>query len=475
MDTPTAGPLRVAVIGAGPSGFYAAESLLKARDDVSIDLVDRLPTPFGLVRYGVAPDHQKLKSVTKLYERTAQDPRVRFLGNVEFGRDLTADEVRAHYHAVVFAYGAPGDRRLGIPGEDLEGSLSATEFVAWYNGHPDYTDLDPPLDVETAVVVGVGNVAVDVTRILAKTVEELADSDIADHALAALARSTVRDVVVLGRRGPAEAKFTTKELRELGELPHADIVIDPRDLEVIPESLAAIAGDAIAKKNLEVMREFAARPPGHKRRRIVLRFFASPVELIADESARRVAGVTVERNRLAVRPDGSLSAVGTGELEHLSAQLVLRSVGYRGARLPGVPFDEREGVIPNVAGRVLDESGGSPVPGCYVVGWIKRGPSGLIGSNKADAMETVATLLADDLPEPVDPRPEAVDELLATRGVAVVDYACWSRIDRAELAAGVQSGRVRVKIVSRADLLAAAREDEAVAAPAVLADSTSTR
>jgi ferredoxin/flavodoxin---NADP+ reductase len=461
MGHSAAGSLRIAVVGAGPSGFYATESLLKSRDDVSIDLLDRLPTPFGLVRYGVAPDHQKLKSVTKLYERTASDGRVRFLGNVELGRDLTVDDLARHYHAVVFAYGAPNDRRLGVPGEDLAGSLSATEFVAWYNGHPDYVELEPDLSGETAVVVGVGNVAVDVTRILAKTTQELASSDIADHALGALARSKVRDVIVLGRRGPAEAKFTTKELRELGELADADIVIEPRDLEVLPESLAAIEGDAVAKKNLEVLREFAERPPSGKGRRIHLRFLSSPVELTPDASGTRVAGVVIERNRLEARADGSLSAVGTGEREHLEAQLVLRSVGYRGAALAGVPFDERAGVIPNASGRVLDAPGGEHVPGWYVAGWIKRGPTGLIGTNKADAMETVAALLEDDLPAPDDARPEAVDELLAARGVSVVDYACWSRIDRAELAAGVESGRVRVKIVSRAALLAAARDDEA--------------
>ncbi len=467
MEQSASGPLRVAVIGAGPSGFYATESLLKSREDVSIDILDRLPTPFGLVRYGVAPDHQKLKSVTKLYDRTASDPRVRFLGNVEVGRDLTLEELSRHYHAVVFAYGAPNDRRLGIPGEYLEGSHSATTFVAWYNGHPDYTDWDLSLDdVTTAVVVGVGNVAVDVTRILAKTVEELAESDIADHALAVLARSGVRDVVVLGRRGPAEAKFTTKELRELGELPGVDIVIEPGALDVLPESLAAIEGDQIAKKNLEVLREFSERPAESRARRIHLRFLASPVEIVADASGERVAGVVLERNRLDVRADGSLAAVGTGELETIPAQLVLRSVGYRGAALTGVPFDERHGVIPNEAGRVLEEVGGERVPGWYVAGWIKRGPTGLIGTNKADAIETVACLLEDDLPTPIDARPEAVDEILAEKGIDVVSYDQWSRIDRAELAAGVEAGRVRVKIVSLADLLAAAvRDDDEVKFP----------
>jgi ferredoxin/flavodoxin---NADP+ reductase len=450
--------LRVAVIGAGPSGFYAAEALLKRRDDVLIDLIDRLPAPFGLVRYGVAPDHQKMKSVTKLYERTASDPRVRFLGNVEIGRDLTVEELRRHYHATIFSYGAPGDRRLGIPGEDLEGSLSATDFVAWYNGHPDYLELEPPLDATTAIVVGVGNVAVDVTRILAKTHDELFASDIAEHALQALRDSPVRDVVVLGRRGPAEAKFTTKELRELGELADADIVVDPRDLDILAESRAAIASDHIAMKNLEILEAFSQRPPSGKRRRIHLRFLVSPVEVHPDSTGKRVAAVTIERNRLEVRPDGSIAAVGTGERERLDAQLLLRSVGYRGSALAGVPFDDRQGVIPNVDGRVLRTPGGAPVPGWYAAGWIKRGPTGVIGTNKACAMETVESLLSDRLPVPADGRPESVDALLEERGVRVVDYACWSRIDRAELLLGEQAGRVRVKLVSRAALLAAAQE-----------------
>jgi ferredoxin/flavodoxin---NADP+ reductase len=451
-------PLRVAVIGAGPSGFYAAEALLKRRDDVLVDLIDRLPAPFGLVRYGVAPDHQKMKSVTKLYERTASDPRVRFLGNVEIGNDLAIEELRRHYHATIFAYGAPGDRRLGIPGEDLAGSMSATDFVAWYNGHPDYETFDPPLDATTAVVVGVGNVAVDVTRILAKTSEELFESDIADHALEALRSSSVRDVVVLGRRGPAEAKFTTKELRELGELVDADIVVDPRDLDILPESRAAIARDHIAQKNLEVLEEFARRAPTGKGRRIHLRFLVSPVELLPDESGTRLGTVVIEKNRLEVRADGSLSAVGTGEREELDAQILLRSVGYRGAALGGVPFDERRDVIPNEGGRVLRTPGGEVVPGWYAAGWIKRGPTGVIGTNKACAMETVDALLADRLPQPADPRASSVDALLAERGVRVIDYACWSRIDQAELVAGEKAGRVRVKLVSRAALLAAAGE-----------------
>ncbi|WP_027480702.1 FAD-dependent oxidoreductase, partial [Deinococcus pimensis] len=361
-------PLRVAVVGSGPSGLYAAEALIKQGDlPVSVDVLDRLATPYGLVRYGVAPDHQKIKSVTSLYQKILEDPRVRFLGHVEFGRDLTHDDLRRHYDAVVYAVGASSDRNLGIPGEDLEGSLSATEFVAWYNGHPDAEAREMVLTATGVAVVGVGNVAVDVTRILAKTVEELSTSDIAEHALDALSRSHVTDVYVLGRRGAAQAKFTTKELRELGELADADVVVKPEEVSLTEEEEAAITDNTV-RKNVEVLREFAARPLTGKSRRVHLRFLVSPVEIQGEDG--RVAGLRVERNRL----DGTQNAVGTGEFETLDVQMVLRSVGYRGVALPGVPFDARRGVIPNEGGRVRDEAG-TVVPGEYVAGWIKRGPS----------------------------------------------------------------------------------------------------
>jgi ferredoxin/flavodoxin---NADP+ reductase len=456
--------MRVAVVGAGPSGFYATEALLKARKDVLIDIFDRLPTPFGLVRYGVAPDHQKMKSVTSLYERTARDPRVRFLGNVDVGRDVTVDELRRFYHATIFAYGAPGDRRLGIPGEDLTGSLPATDFVAWYNGHPDYCDVNPPLDGETAVVIGVGNVAVDVARILAKSADELAASDIADHALAALRESKVRNVIVLGRRSPAEAKFTTKELREFGELDDVDVVVDPTDLELHPISRERMGEASTERRNFETLKAFATRPGRGAARRLHLRFLYSPRSLEADASGERVAALVVERNRLELRKDGSLGAVGTGVTERWPAQLVLRSVGYHGSPLPRVPFDEQRGIIPNDRGRVLTGPGGKRVPGWYTSGWIKRGPSGVIGTNKADALETVGRLLEDDLPTPSDPRPEAVDALLARRGVDVIDFDSWRRIDRIELAAGQEHGRPRVKLVSRTELLEAGGPESSVEA-----------
>ncbi len=445
MTSVTTSPLRVAVIGAGPSGFYATDALLKGREDVSIDLIDRLPTPYGLVRYGVAPDHQKIKSVTKLYERTCGDPRVRFLGNVDFGRDLSHEDVRRHYHAVVYAVGAPSDRNLGIPGEDRAACLSATEFVAWYNGHPDYVGLDVPLDATSVVVVGMGNVAVDVARVLAKSVDELATTDMADYAIEHLRTSKVTDVYMLGRRGPAEAKFTTKELRELGELDNADIVVRADELEVSDASLKAIEGDATAQKNLEVLREMAAKPLEGKPRRLHIRFCVSPKEVLGDD---RIAGVVLERNRLEPTESGYIQSVGTGELETLDAQLLLRSVGYRGTPLPGVPFDPRKNVIPNDHGRVLDAPGGQQVVGEYVAGWIKRGPTGVIGTNKADAMETVASLLEDDLPalDPAAAAPEAIDALLAERGVRPFGFDQWLALDRHELDAGKASGRPRVKV-----------------------------
>lgn len=445
-------PLRVAVIGAGPAGFYTAEALLKAREEVSIDIIDRLPTPFGLVRYGVAPDHQKMKSVTKMYDRTCRDPRVRFLGNVNYGQDISHDELLSHYHAVVYAVGAPADRDLGIPGERLPGSMSATEFVAWYNGHPDYRDAQPPLEAERVAVIGLGNVAVDVTRILAKSVEELSSTDMADHALERLASSEVKDVVMVGRRGPAQGKFTTKELRELGELENADIVVDERELDLDEASMASIEDNRLAQRNLDVLRSFAASSPSGKPRRVHIRFCLSPVEILGEE---RVTGLKLERNRLVQQENGAIAAVPTGEFETWPVGMVLRSVGYRGNALPGVPFDERRGVIPNERGRVLDSPAGDARAGEYVTGWIKRGPSGVIGTNKADAMETVGTLLEDPVRtlEPTSATRAAVDELLSGRGVQVVDYERWCALDRLEVATGEKQGRPRVKVTNVAEML----------------------
>ncbi|GIW29840.1 MAG: NADP oxidoreductase [Meiothermus sp.] len=440
-------PLRVAVIGAGPSGIYAAEALIKQSEvAVSVDVFDRLPTPYGLVRYGVAPDHQTIKSVTKVMQKVLQDPRVRFLGNVEYGRDLTYADLKRHYDAVVYTVGASSDRHLNIPGEELPGSLSATEFVAWYNGHPDYQNLDIRLDGQGVAVVGMGNVAVDVTRILAKTAEELGRTDIADHALPVLAQSQVTDIYMLGRRGPAQAKFTTKELRELGELLNADVLVRPEELELDEKSAASIAHDPALLKNLEVLREFAARPLSGKPRRIHIRFFVSPVAILGEG---RVQKIRLEKNRL----DENLNAVGTGQFEELEVGMVLRSVGYKGVPLPEVPFDSRKGIIPNQGGRVLRE--GQVAQGEYTAGWIKRGPSGVIGTNKADATETVRLLLEDAprLPRAPEPSPEAVTQLLQSRGVRYVTLEHWLKLDQHECAQGQAQGRPRVKVTSIAKML----------------------
>lgn len=435
-------PLRVAVIGSGPSGIFATEALLKQTDlPAQVDVYDRLPTPYGLVRYGVAPDHLTIKSVTRGFEKTLADPRVRFLGNVEFGTDLTHEDALAHYDAVMYTVGASSDRRLGIPGEDLTGSMSATEFVAWYNGHPDAAAREMVLSASGVAVVGVGNVALDVSRILVKTAQELHESDIAAHALTALDASHVQDVWVLGRRGPAQAAFTTKELREFGELHAAEPVVKPEEIALTEAEEAAIT-DNTKKKNVEVLRDFAAREPEGKARRVHLRFLVSPVEIL-DDGQGHVGGLKVERNRL----DENGNAVGTGEFEVLPVQMVLRSVGYRGVALPGVPFDEKRGVIANDEGRVTGRVGE------YTAGWIKRGPSGVVGTNRKDATDTVAHLLTDAkegrLPGAAHPTREAVDALLAGKGVQVYSFHDWQILDAHELAEGQAQGRPRAKVVHR--------------------------
>jgi ferredoxin--NADP+ reductase len=431
--------MRVAVVGSGPAGFYAAGALLSAAPPAEVDMIERLPTPWGLVRLGVAPDHPKLKSVSRAFERIADQPGFRFLGNVELGRDLQHEDLVRLYDAVIYAVGAQTDRRLGIPGEDLPGSWPATEFVAWYNGHPDYQQLEFDLDVERAVVIGVGNVALDIARMLALTHEELAPTDATDASIAAIEGASLKEIVVVGRRGPAQAAFTTPELHEMGELAGADVIVDPADLE------GAEPKDTNSERNLAVLREFAARKPEGKPRRVVFRFFHSPVAILGEE---RVEGIELVRNEL----DANERAVPTAEHTTLSCGLVFRSVGYHGVALPGVPFDERSGTIPHEGGRVE--------PGVYTAGWIKRGPTGVIGTNKKDATETVELLLEDAAAGRLEPKPDAtaaaVDALLAERGARVVEYDGWCAIDEAERAAGEKSGRPRVKLCSWEDLLAAA-------------------
>jgi ferredoxin--NADP+ reductase len=448
-------PLRVAVVGSGPAGFYAAGALLGADVPVEVDMIERLPTPWGLVRLGVAPDHPKIKSVSKAFERIAERPGFRFLGNVEVGRDVEHADLVGLYDAVVYAVGAQTDRRMGIPGEDLPGSWPATELVAWYNGHPDHQDLDFDLSGERAVVIGNGNVAVDVARMLALTPEELAPTDTTDAAIEAIGNSRIREIVMIGRRGPVQAAFTNPELLELGELAGADVIVDPADLELDPASEAALEGDTHAERNLQVLREYATREPEGKPKRLVLRFLLSPVALEGDG---RVEAVELVRNRLEPDGRGGLRAVATEERETLAAQIVFRSVGYRGVPIPGVPFDEDRHTIRNAGGRVLDAQG-AQVPGVYAAGWIKRGPSGVIGTNKKDATETVGLLL-EDAGEGRVPRAgktsDDVDALLDARGIRRVVYAGWSSIDAAERAAGEKLGRPRVKLSTWDDLLATA-------------------
>jgi ferredoxin--NADP+ reductase len=454
-------PLRVAVVGSGPAAFYGVEHLFKQSElVVEADMFDRLPTPFGLVRYGVAPDHLKIKTVTRAYDALAAHPRFRFFGNVDFGTHLTLADLQRHYHQVLFATGAQSDRRMGIPGEDLQGSHPATEFVAWYNGHPDYRDHPFDLSVERAAVVGVGNVAIDVARILVRTPEELAKTDIADYALDALRHSRIREVFLLGRRGPAQAAFTNPEVKEIGEMADADVIVRPDEVQLDPLSRAQVeaAQDRTLLKKVEILQGYSVRKPEGRARRLHVRFLVSPVELIGDARGR-VTRMRLVRNTLVASETGALNATATGEHEDLDVGLVFRSVGYRGVALPDVPFHERWGVILNEKGRVLDPGTGRVVTGLYASGWIKRGPSGVIGTNKPDAVETVSAML-EDLAHgahfiPPEPDPAAAAALVQARQPLFVTYADWRKLDALEIANGQASGRPRLKFTSVDDMLAA--------------------
>jgi ferredoxin--NADP+ reductase len=449
-------PVRVAIVGAGPSGFYTAEALLKNKErHFQIDLFNRFPTPFGLVREGVAPDHQDIKAVTRIYDRILGNPHVRYFGNVTFGVDLLHEDLCALYDQVVYCVGAPADRKMGIPGEDLTGSFAATAFVGWYNGNPDYCNQRFDLSHQTVVVVGNGNVAMDVTRILMKDPDELARTDISEHALAALRTSKVREVLMLGRRGPAQAAFTTPELKEFGELSGVAVVIDPADLELDEHSAAGLGNDKTAMRNLDLMRAYSDRDVSGATRRIVMRFLTSPVEIIGQNG--QVTALRVERNRLVMDSNGGLRAKGTGHFEIIQTGLVLRSVGYRGVPLTGVPFDEVAFTIPNVAGRVIHGVSSESVPREYVVGWAKRGPSGVIGTNKADAVSTVAAMLEDlESLRGVardDHDPAKIEWLLRDRNVAFVTRDDWLTLDAYETSCGAERGCPRVKLTSVGEML----------------------
>ena len=436
-------PLRVAVVGSGPAGFYAAAALLASDLELEVDMIERLPTPWGLVRLGVAPDHPNIKAVSRAFERTAAQPGFRFFGNVEVGKDVEHAELARLYDAVVYSVGAQTDRQLGIPGEDLPGSWPATAFVAWYNGHPDFQDLSFDLSGERAVVIGNGNVALDVARMLALTPEELAPTDTTDAAIEAINTAGIREILVVGRRGPVQAAWTPVEVGELGELAGADVIVDPADLELDEASAAELEAAApTVRRNVEHLRDYSTREPTGKPRAIRLRFFSSPVAIHGDG---RVEAIELVRNELV-----GGRAVPTEERETIPCGIVFRSVGYQGVPLPGLPFDEGSATIPNEGGRVE--------PGLYVAGWIKRGPSGVIGTNKKDATETVALLLDDARAGLLPSRAEGMLEtLLEERGVDAVLYAGWEAIDAAERSAGEPLGRPRVKLCSWADLLAAAK------------------
>ena len=455
---------RVAIVGAGPAGAFAAAALLRVCGDAEIDMIERLPTPWGLLRGGVAPDHQEIKRLEQTFDEQTLGRGCRFLGNVEVGTDISHAELMRHYTAVIYATGAQTDKSLGIPGEDLPGSWPATEFVAWYNGHPDYRELDFDLSAKRAVVIGNGNVAADVTRVLTLGARELERTDIADHALEVLRASRIEEVIVLGRRGPAQAAFTSAELRELGHLDGVDIRVDPAAVDLDPVSRRWLAeeGTFTARTNVQLLHEFAARPARpDARRRIELRFLRSPVAIRGTDG---VGAIDVCANEIVQADDGLLRARALDEVKTIECGLVLRSVGYRAVPLPGVPFDERHFVLPHEHGRVLTPDG-DRLPGVYAVGWIKRGPSGILGTNKRDAEETVRCFVEDlrtgALEHPPKPGREAIDRLLFERKPEVVTVEGWRAIDGHELERGRGESRPRVKLASHGELLSAA----AAAAP----------
>lgn len=465
-----ANPLRVAIIGSGPSGFYAAEYLQKQKElTVEIDMFERLPTPFGLVRGGVAPDHQKIKSVTKIYDRIAQKDNFRFFGNVTFGKDITRADLQKHYHAVIYAVGSSSDKKLGIPGEDLQGSHPATEFVGWYNAHPDYRELEFDLSVESVAIIGIGNVAMDVTRILARSQAELDKTDIATYAQEAIAKSNIKHIYVLGRRGPAQAAFTNPEIKELGEMEDADIVVSKRDADLDELSETFLASGEASKsdvRNVEILRKLAVRDLSGKPKQIIMHFLTSPTEIIGTD---KVEAIKVVRNELYLSDRGVLRPRATEEFDTIPVQLVFRSVGYKGLALPDVPFYDKWGIIPNDEGRVITEFGGDEqLIGDYVVGWIKRGPSGVIGTNKPDSVATTKLLLEDmeanKLWTPEAPDAVALEALVKERKPDYVTYADWQIINQLEVENGEAEGRPRLKFTEVDAMLEALKEHKVTAA-----------
>lgn len=448
--------IKVAIVGSGPAAFYAAEHLQKKLKDSPpyIDMFEKLPTPHGLVRSGVAPDHQKIKSVARVYDRIASHPRFRFFGMVEFGKHVTLADLRERYNQIVFATGAQSDRKMKIRGENIPGSHTATEFVAWYNGHPEYTDCDFDLSGKKVVIVGVGNVAADVARILCLTRNEMEKTDMASYALEKLASSGVREIYMLGRRGPAQAAFTNPELRELENLEDADLVVPADEAEPDALTLEELEKnpDRTAETKIEILKNAAARTRS-KSKKLTIRFLVSPTEIVAGKNGR-VESVKIVKNRLYRSDDGSLRPESTDEIEEIKADLVFRSVGYRGTPLSGVPFDDTRGVIPNEKGRILDRTDGTPVTGLYTTGWIKRGPVGIIGTNKSDSGETVNCMI-EDIERNIFITPqfassESMKDLLVERHIS---YNEWLRVDTYEKRMGEQDGRPRIKLTRLEEIL----------------------
>ena len=444
--------MRIAIIGSGPAGFYAAEALLKRTDAiVHVDLFDRLPTPYGLVRGGVAPDHQSIKAVTRVYEKTAARPTFRFLGNVCLGRDITVEELRVYYHQIVYAVGNEADRRLGIPGEGIPRCTPATVFIGWYNGHPDYRHAQIDLSAPRVAVVGNGNVAIDAARILLRTPAELEKTDIAAHALEVLRNSQVREVYILGRRGPEQASFTPPELKELGEMEDVDLIVAPSDLA---DCVANADENSQTGKNLLILKSFAARQTGSRKKKLHLRFLVSPTEVIADADGK-VAGLVLEKNRLEVKPDGTTSARGTGKREILDVGMVLPAIGFAAEKIAGVPYDENARVIANEDGRLVDPVSRSVIANEYVVGWARTGAQGLIGSHKGASAHVVSLMIADGagLEARKLPDSEAIITLLRKRGLQVVSFSDWQQLDKVELARGERRGAPRDKMVDVESML----------------------
>ncbi len=461
-------PLRVAIIGAGPAGFYAAEALLKAQKKqglvILIDLFDRLPTPYGLVRAGVAPDHPKIKKVIKGYHKTAANPNVRFFGNVNFGTELTHDAVRRYYDQVIYAFGTPSDRKLGIPGEELEGSHPATIFVGWYNAHPDYVKLDFNLkQVKNVAVIGNGNVSMDVSRILAKPATSLVETDIADYALATLQESAVEKIYIIGRRGPGQSKFTNPELREFGQINEVNVIVNPQELILDAHSQAEVDESKGKTRNMKTLHQFANTEATSRAREVHFRFFRSPTEILGEEG--KVTGIRLCENKLVHTESGYMKSVSTGVCEELDVDLVLRAVGYKGIKHPGIPFEPRKGIVPNEKGRVIDPESGAVISGEYVVGWVKRGPSGVIGTNRKDAMETVNNMLQDiDLITPVaddDADPQAALDYIKSQQPKFVSFEKWLILDKLEVERGHAEGRSRLKFADVQEMLDSIDEVEA--------------